>query len=405
MKKILSLFIVFLLVIFIIFLRFWISWNMYVGEECKYEKVSKEYKRIKWLTLSNSWNIAFIAEDIDGKFFIVRNWVEGKKYDFISNFIYSPNNKKNVFIATKKWKNNQYYIVENWIEFLIEKPEYIVNNYDIISVRYSEDNELLILLEGLVERNKSSLRTSYSLIIKDEQWLKMYNDVKFPTDGSGQNEFVLVNIEWKSINLNNPYYHYIPPKKIIKDISPNGNNSISILKEKEWYVVEHNWKKSKKYDKITDLKYLTNDIFCFKAKKKEKVFMVVNFKEWKKYDYIDKVIYSWNGGSYSFIAANIGFKKNTFDYFIIKDWKEIWKDLWTPALVMYPNYPYYKNLKYSKNWKDLYVWLYAGWWYARNWKLIKWYDYIYEFTFFSKKISYFIADKNSKQFIVQEICN
>ena len=74
----------------------------------------KIYKYIDTLSiLPDGKSFAFIAEKKNGKYVLVKDWIESGEYDEIRNFKCSPDWKSYTFEAKKNWEQ---IIVKDWIE-------------------------------------------------------------------------------------------------------------------------------------------------------------------------------------------------------------------------------------------------------------------------------------------------
>ena len=148
------------------------------------------------------------------------------------------------------------------------------------------------------------------------------------------------------------------------------------------------WKECKKYDEIEWINYSKNwSVLVFKARKDNKI---VNLEEKYFYDYIEdfslKISFDWK--SVAFLVED----KNG-DIFLLKDWKII------------SDYDFIDSYLYSPNWEE-FVFSWGKWnkmYLNKNWINSKWYDKIYDLTYCkdSKSFSYGVR-KNNKWFIIKD---
>jgi len=143
---------------------------------------------------------AYIKKE-NNKYFVVKDWIEGKKYDGIYDLTYSPDSKS---LSYTVYENNKWFVVKDWIEG---------KKYDSISTTkiYSPDSKSLSY--GVYENNKW-------FVVKD--W-----------------------IEEKKYDSISAILRYSPDSKSL---------SYGAKEDNKRFVVK-DWIEGKKYDGIYDLTY------------------------------------------------------------------------------------------------------------------------------------------------------
>ncbi len=338
----------------------------------------------KWeLIIIINWSIQDEKMNkIKKKEFFVINWVEWKKYDKVSNFLYSPDWKSYTYLVSNNGKS---YYVKDWNELWKE--------YDnTFNITYSPDWK------------------SYAYVAEKEGKEFLIKDWKQIWDKYEEIYWFNYWLSWNKIvylALNNNKYHII--KDWIETEDKYDSIKTKFIFSPDWksyaYIWSSNWKTYiyKDWIKLEELNIPVNVEmtsvwypefilpYSFEFSKvwtgftyviKDEFFGEYIFKNWEKsekYDYIYKVIYSKEQKNVDFIY------KNKDRIYIIEDW--IKKDISLENKTII----YYRK---KTNDADLYY-------YILNSEVD--YENSYYFKLSKDSSSYwFIAEKEWKSFIIND---
>lgn len=271
-----------------------------------------KYETASPLEYSPDWKSnCFIVSNKDYSTFIVKDWIEYKKYYKCP--VYSPNGKESVSFL--KWNYWEFYTLKNWKK---------INATDVY---YSPDW-------------KSFSYTSYDKVkwvslIKD--WIKwkkydMIWDFSYTQDS--KNIFYTANIWWYWPNDWWDWKYYVVKNWV--EISEVDDYPSNLTFTKDWKnyafitflkwksILIKDWKEVniEKYDDVSNLKFSPNWDFLFVATKWDESFLVKNWIEDDlKYNSasIGGFTYSPDWKSLTYMVYNYLTKKS----FIVKDWKII----------------------------------------------------------------------------------
>ena len=240
-------------------------------------EIKTNYHNIYDLIYSPNWKgLTFIATDKDNKFFIVKDWVEWKKYDEISSYKYSPDWKDFIFIARK---NDSSIIVKNWIEWS-KKYSYINN------LQFSPDSK--------------SVSFETNVIVKD--WIEIYwNGLIYSTDS--KNFSYTVRKNWKSAIIKDwieiSWYDETSYPAYSSDWK-----SFSFSAMKNWKaIIVKDWVEILKNDGVGQQFYSpdSKNFWYFSLKKWKWVFIYNDLESYEFNELTDEFFFSPNSKSFSFI--------------------------------------------------------------------------------------------------------
>lgn len=263
---------------------------------------------------------------------LVKDWVEINKYDHIYNPIYSPNWKSFSFIAKKDWKE---FLVKDWIES---------SKYDWDIKRYN--NELVI---------QYSPDSSSYVFLAQKDWKK------------------IIVKDWKESNKYNTIYDF--------EYSPNSKSYAFVAtKDNRNRVLVKDWVESKEYSENQG--YSNFPFFWYSPNGKNFIYIVIKSWKWilvkdwvesKEYNEIKKFD-TENSNIYKYVL----YSPDNKNYFFVwkRDWKEILVKNWTENL----NYDYYWNRMGTYNWRS---------------------NLIYFSPYNSANFTY-VAEKNKKKILVKD---
>ena len=265
----------------------------------------KKYDSVRDLKYSQDSKDLYYTAESDWKSFIVKNWVEWKKYDSVTSFTLSPDWKSSVYIAVQK-KNWKMIIVKDWVEW---------NPY-----HYIDPKTFTFSKSGFIYVAEDWWK---AILIKDWVEIRKFDSffIGFAASQDNNNYAYSYNQWWKEILVKD----WIESSKYdsISYLKYSSNNSLAFIAEKNWkQLVINDWVEWKLYDDISGLEFSPDwKKLAFEViQNQDKRFIVINWVEWKKYGYINSksFIFSPDGQSFAYVAED-GWSNIDI---LIKDWIE-----------------------------------------------------------------------------------
>lgn len=316
------------------------------------------YYQYKWDKLYYIW-----YNKEQSKYYVSLNW-EKKIYDEVWSLNISDN-WRNYSYFVNKWDKS--YIVIGWED--IPNQEIQIDWY-IVETKISPDWKNIFHIV--------QIWNEYVKIFKNwKEILKVPNSRQTDDQSVINSSFAfLSNNSYVFIYKKNWNFYLSKDSKDIwnyslvyntKKIITKWNNYIFKAKKNWKEFVVYNWVEQKKYDYVWDPIFSENNSYLYLAKSSWKSFVVVNQIEWKKYD---EIVYNenYNYDNPKFLNNSaIYIAKNNWKYFIVIDKTE------------QKEYEYVSSLKISKNWLNYVYIVNEGWknFAIFNWKNWKEFDKLY----------------------------
>jgi len=295
---------------------------------------SKWYKSISKLMYSPNGNNFFYKIRKDNwKYTLVINWKQiSWEYDRIYDVFFSPDGERYWFIADKNWK--QFAIVD-WKE---SWPYEYIN-----TIIFSQDSKKYAIL--VTENNLTKV------VYNGSYYWKSYKNITWLWFKSN-NPIILAKVWDNYITYDN--WNEKTYTNVIKTVYSNYRNSFALVLGNGDNTVIEDWSKvGTTYSNLYEIKYF-GDHLVFRAWKKFKVLLDIDWKDTKLYDNVFLPIFSKDFKSYIYIT------KENWKSWLYKDWIKIWLYDDIPIKIISPNGKKYAYLAVVNNKKIIY----------KNWKKI-----------------------------------